>query len=137
MNGKETEEVRQGNDQPLPAQSNTSVRETYERHDNTDLQQLGPIDHSMQVTYQNRNKIIVGKNEFVNIYMKCGLDGNQVNPSSGKEVSNVFIQTIIEKRSKDDTVPQCQPPRTRTLVRMAPIVEFKHEVIPTKRKRNT
>ena len=118
-----------------PAESNgIHLSKTNERHDDAEVEQLTPLDNSLQATYQNCNKIVVGPNEFVNIYMRCGVDGKKVNPITGKNVTDVLIQTKIEKRSKDDTIPQCQPPRTCTLVRMAPIVEFKREVIPVKRR---
>ena len=98
------------------------------------IEMMGRIMYPIQATYEDQNRIVVGENEFLNFYLRFGVEQKEMNAISQKMVRHVYVQTKIEKRSNSDILPQCPPPRTRTLARMVPVVEFKREVVTTQTK---
>ena len=62
--------------------------------------------------------------------MKVHVDRKENSCKTGVPIKHVFVEAKIQKKNRSGTVLPYQLPRTRTLARMAPIVEFKRELIP-------
>ena len=112
-------------------QSQRLQNDQVDEQDRSNPQEYHDSDKSGKLTlFEKMNRIVVTSREYVDVFLRCKVEQQIIDPVSGRGIRHVLTETKIEKKSKDGTIPVCSYPRTRTLVRMAPMVEFKREPFP-------
>ena len=115
--------------QPANEQQETNNR-TEEVSDNTTHLTESRKQHKLSWFEKNNNFVLKG-DEYVDVLLRFKVDQLLYNPVTRTGIRHVFTQTKIEKKNKSGTIPVCSAPRTKTLTRMAPMVEFKREPFPS------